>query len=94
MSKLELELDDTPAWMAELALERDREIIKQLLLDDQFVGRFTVELKKEEFKLWSKQLMRELFDTSEEQIPKPIDTEHFLELIKRKTKEYNEGKKR
>lgn len=86
-----LELDDTPAWMAELTLERDREIIKKLLLDDEFVGRFTVELKKDEFKLWSKQLMRELFDTS-----KKTRTDRrrvFLETVKRKTKEYNEGKK-
>ncbi len=87
-----LELDDTPAWMSELALERDREIIRQLLLDDEFVGRVTVGLKKDEFKLWSKQLMRELFETSEEQ--ELIDTEHFLEMVKRKRKAYNEGKKR
>ena len=87
-----LELDNTPTWMAELSLERDKEIIRQILLDQEFVGSITVELRKEEFKLWSKQLMRELFETSEEQ--ELIDTEHFLEMVKRKRKAYNEGKKR
>ena len=64
------------------------------LLDIDYMKEFSTRYKKDEFKLWSKQLMRELFDTSEKQTSKPIDTEHFLETVKRKRKEYNEGKKR
>ena len=88
MSKLE-----DISWMNELSAQRDKEILANLL-DVDYMKEFSARYKKDEFKLWSKQLMRELFDTSEKQTPKPIDIEKYLELVKRKRKEYNEGKKR